>query len=103
MAKGGDLIRQRLRAERDRLPREIFARQRKNVALLVAREEENERLVGIQELLRFIGRQRLGTGERRVVRKLLLEPPRVRGQLSFDLGDLPADVVDRGLASLTFR
>src|ERR1700730_1130149 len=81
-AQCGDLLRQVFCPDPDRVPAEAIARQRKDVALLVSRQEEDQRLIGAEQLLHFLGLERLRARQRRILGELPFEPRRVGGQLA---------------------
>ena len=83
--EGGDFLRQVTRAERDWLPQEAFARQREDEGLRFAGQEEDQRLVGTEELLYLVGRKRPWARQRRIVGKSLLEAPVMAAIPAFDI------------------
>ena len=72
-AKGGDLRRHVLLAERNRPPLETLARERKNVALVGPCQEEHKGLVGAKQLLHLFRHERLRMCERGIFGEFLVE------------------------------
>jgi hypothetical protein len=103
MAEGGDLVGQHLIAERDRLPRERLAGQREDVAFVVARQEEHQRFVRSEQLLRIRGGERLGACQCCVVGELLFEPGRNGVQLALGIGNRCPQRRDRRRVLLALR
>src|SRR5262249_18125361 len=98
-----DLHGQVLRIELDRAPIKSLAGQRKNVALLAAGQEEDQRLVSAQEFLRLLGLEWLRARQRRIARELLCEPIADRSELLFGVGDLPSQVRNGVLLAIRRR
>src|SRR5262249_13674388 len=71
--EGYDFLIELAGTERDRLPHESFARQREDVGLVLAAQEENQRLIGTEKLLNLVRSERLRIGQRRIIGELLLE------------------------------
>jgi hypothetical protein len=61
---------ERIRAERNPFPVDALGRHRDDIAILVHRRIERQRLVGRQQRLDLLRRKRQWIGERRIVRKL---------------------------------
>ena len=102
-AECGDLLREVLGTDRNRAPVEAIARQREDVALLVSGQEEDQRLIGAEQLLHFLGLERLRARERRILGELPFEPRRVGVELALGLGKLPPQCADRAGVLLALR
>jgi hypothetical protein len=99
----GDLLREVLGTDPNRAPVEAIARQREDVALLLAGEPEDERLIGAEQLLHFLRLERLRARQRRILGELPFEPRRVGGQLALGRSKLSAQCADRGGVLLALR
>ncbi len=99
----GHFLRQRLVANGDWRPLEALARQRKDFRLLLAVENEDQRLVEAEQRLQFLDLERSRLGQGRVIGELLFQLSRSCGDGAVDLADLPAEFFDRSAVLLPFR
>src|SRR5208337_1778513 len=84
-------------------PVEAIARQRKDVALLVSGQEEDQCFIGTEQLLHFLRLERLWARERGIVGKLGCQTRRVGGKRALSVDNLLADRLDQRRVALTFR
>src|SRR5262249_19696826 len=75
-------------------PVEPIRRYRKNIALLISRQEKKKRLMTPEQLLHILDLQRFRIGQRGIVGEFLLQPSFRSGQLALRVFELPANVVD---------
>src|SRR5208337_5295311 len=102
-AECGDLLREVVGPDRNRMPIEAIPRQREDVALLVSGQEEDQRLIGTEQLLHFLGFERLRACKRRILGELPFEPRRVGGQFALGRSKLSAQCTDHGGVLLALR
>src|SRR5208337_3570882 len=103
VAECGDLLREVVGPDRNCMPIEAVPRQREDVALLVSGQEEDQRLIGAEQLLHVLGLERLWACECRIFRELPFKPPRVGHKPALGRGKLFAQCCDRGRVLLTLR
>jgi hypothetical protein len=86
-AEGGNLLRDRIRTERNPLPVEPVARQRDRIAVLVGNGEQHHRLVTREQRLDFPCLQRQRIRQRGIIREFSREGFLQAGALGRDGGD----------------
>src|SRR5262249_45713127 len=93
-AKGSDLRRQVLLAERNRLPLKTLARKRKNVTLVGSCKKEYKRFVAAKQPLHLFDRKRLRLCECVIVGEFLMDACGNCVEPPLGLGDLTAQGVN---------
>jgi hypothetical protein len=90
-------------AERDRLPDKSLLAQGEDIALLVSRQEENQRLAGAKEFLYLRWFQWFGVRERGVLGKFLFESTADGRDPYLVVGNVLAQHFDRRAVPLALR